>query len=59
MRLFGQPPASFREWRRVGYVPQRAVLDPSLPVTVQEVVASGLVASLGLFQRVGRAQDCA
>jgi zinc transport system ATP-binding protein len=56
VRLFGQPPASFREWRRVGYVPQRAVLDPSLPVTVQEVVASGLVASLGLFQRIGRAQ---
>ena len=56
VRLFGQPPASFREWRRVGYVPQRAALDPSLPVTVQEVVASGLVASLGLFQRIGRAQ---
>ena len=56
VRLFGQPPASFREWRRVGYVPQRAALDPSLPVTVQEVVASGLVASLGLLQRIGRAQ---
>ncbi len=56
VRLFGQPPASFREWRRVGYVPQRAVLDPSLPVTVQEVVASGLVASLSLLQRIGRAQ---
>jgi zinc transport system ATP-binding protein len=56
VRLFGQPPASFREWRRLGYVPQRAALDPSLPVTVQEVVASGLVASLGVFQRIGRAQ---
>jgi len=55
-RLFGQPPAAFREWRRLGYVPQRAALDPSLPVTVQEVVASGLVASLGLFQRIGRAE---
>ena len=53
VRLFGQPPAAFREWRRLGYVPQRAALDPSLPVTVQEVVASGLVASLGLFQRIG------
>ena len=53
VRLFGQSPAAFREWRRLGYVPQRTVLDPSLPVTVQEVVASGLVASLGLFQRIG------
>jgi len=56
VRLFGQPPAAFREWRRLGYVPQRASLDPSLPVTVQEVVASGLVASLSLLQRIGRAQ---
>jgi len=56
VRLFGQPPTAFREWRRLGYVPQRAALDPSLPVTVQEVVASGLVASLGLLQRIGRAQ---
>jgi zinc transport system ATP-binding protein len=53
VRLFGQLPAAFREWRRLGYVPQRAALDPSLPVTVQEVVASGLVASLGLFQQIG------
>lgn len=53
VRLFGQPPTAFREWRRLGYVPQRAVLDPSLPVTVGEVVATGLVASLGLFQRIG------
>ena len=54
VRLFGQPPATFREWRRLGYVPQRAALDPSLPVTVSEVVATGLVASLGLFHRIGR-----
>ena len=56
VRLFGQPPSAFREWRRLGYVPQRAALDPSLPVTVWEVVASGLVASLGLLQRIGGAQ---
>ena len=56
VRLFGQSPAAFREWRRLGYVPQRATLDPSLPVTVGEVVATGLVASLGLFQRIGSAE---
>ncbi len=56
VRLFGQPPATFREWRRLGYVPQRAALDPSLPVTVSEVVATGLVASLGVFQRIGRSE---
>ena len=28
VRLFGHPPASFRQWGRLGYVPQRATLDP-------------------------------
>jgi zinc transport system ATP-binding protein len=53
VRLFGHPPESFRQWGRVGYVPQRATLDPSLPVTVHEVVATGLLPSLGVFGRLG------
>jgi zinc transport system ATP-binding protein len=53
VRLFGHPPATFRQWGRLGYVPQRATLDPALPVTVREVVATGLVAVLGLVGRVG------
>ena len=53
VRLFGTSPADFREWHRVAYVPQRALLDPALPATVQEVVATGLVPSLGLFGRAG------
>jgi zinc transport system ATP-binding protein len=47
VRLFGTPIAAFREWRRLGYVPQRAVLDPGLPFRVDEVVASGLVLGRG------------
>ena len=53
VRLFGHPPASFRQWGRLGYVPQKATLDPALPVTVHEVVATGLLPSLGLFGRIG------
>ena len=56
VRLFGKPPGAFREWSRLGYVPQKATLDPSLPVTVEEVVASGLVSVLGLFQRTGKTE---
>ncbi|HWN03550.1 MAG TPA: metal ABC transporter ATP-binding protein, partial [Candidatus Dormibacteraeota bacterium] len=56
VRLFGHPPASFRQWGRLGYVPQKATLDPSLPVTVHEVVATGLLPSLGLFGRIGAAE---
>ena len=59
VRLFGHPPASFRQWGRLGYVPQRATLDAGLPATVEEVVATGLVPTLGLFGRIraaGRAR---
>ncbi|HEY7651632.1 MAG TPA: metal ABC transporter ATP-binding protein [Methylomirabilota bacterium] len=56
VRLFGHPPGSFRQWGRIGYVPQRATLDASLPVTVHEVVATGLLPSLGLFGRIGAAE---
>jgi zinc transport system ATP-binding protein len=52
-RLFGHPPSSFRQWGRLGYVPQKAMLDPALPATVHEVVATGLVPTLGLFGRIG------
>ncbi len=55
MRLFGHPPGAFRQWGRLGYVPQKATLDPALPVTVREVVATGLLPSLGLFGRLGAA----
>ena len=56
VRLFGHPPGAFGQWGRLGYVPQRALLDPGLPATVHEVVASGLVPSLGLFRRIGPAE---
>lgn len=43
VRLFERPLASFREWRRVGYVPQRSGLAIH-SATVREVVASGRLA---------------
>ena len=56
VRLFGHPPASLKQWGRLGYVPQKVAFDPSLPVTVGEVVTSGLVATLGLLRRVRAAE---
>ena len=56
VRLFGHPPANLKQWGRLGYVPQKATFDPALPVTVGEVVASGLIATLGLLRRVRAAE---
>jgi zinc transport system ATP-binding protein len=41
MRLFGKSLNKFREWHRVGYVPQRVTAASGVPATVAEVVASG------------------
>ena len=42
--LFGRPLRDFREWGRIGYVPQRFTAAAGVPATVEEVVFSGRVA---------------
>ncbi len=39
--LFGTPLSKFRDWRRLGYVPQQSRAAAGVPATVQEVVMSG------------------
>nr|WP_262842809.1 ATP-binding cassette domain-containing protein [Sphaerisporangium corydalis] len=42
--LHGVAPGRFRDWWRVGYVPQRLSIGGGVPATVREVVASGRIA---------------
>jgi zinc transport system ATP-binding protein len=49
VRLFGTPVPRFRQWRRVGYVPQRITAAGGVPATVHEVVSSGLLSKRRLF----------
>jgi len=50
IKLFGIEQAKFREWHRIGYVPQRsALVDATFPATVREVVAMGRYARRGIF----------
>ncbi|MCL6733565.1 metal ABC transporter ATP-binding protein [Streptomyces neyagawaensis] len=53
IELFGTPRRRFREWRRLGYVPQRTTAAGGVPATVTEVVASGRLsrARLGILRR--------
>jgi zinc transport system ATP-binding protein len=39
--LFGTPLARFRDWRRIGFVPQRVSATSGVPASVWEVVAAG------------------
>ncbi len=50
IRLFGLPRERFKEWSRIGYVPQRsALIDTSFPASVREVVSMGRYAKRGLL----------
>ncbi|MDP8986924.1 MAG: ATP-binding cassette domain-containing protein [Actinomycetota bacterium] len=51
VRLFGSDVGTFAEWGKVGYVPQRATATSALPVSVDEVVRSGLAGRARLFRR--------
>ncbi|KOG17880.1 MULTISPECIES: metal ABC transporter ATP-binding protein [Streptomyces] len=41
IELFGTERRRFRDWARIGYVPQRTTASAGVPATVREVVASG------------------
>jgi len=56
VRLFGTPLRAFRQWYRVGYVPQRVGAASAVPATVREVVAAGRLARRG-FRRFRSRED--
>ncbi|NUR38918.1 MAG: metal ABC transporter ATP-binding protein [Streptomyces sp.] len=56
IRLFGTPRRAFRDWARVGYVPQRTTAAGGVPATVTEVVSSGRLsrARFGVLRKADR-----
>lgn len=54
VRLFGEPLASFKQWSRVGYVPQHSTLNIA-NATVEEIVSSGRLAHRKPFRWFRRA----
>ncbi|MEU5670830.1 metal ABC transporter ATP-binding protein [Micromonospora sp. NPDC047753] len=57
--LFDRPLRRFRQWARIGYVPQRLGAGGGVPATVREVVASGRLARRGVLRPPGRADRAA
>ncbi|MEW2146409.1 ABC transporter ATP-binding protein [Micromonospora vinacea] len=57
--LFDKPLRRFRQWARIGYVPQRLGAGGGVPATVREVVASGRLARRGVLRPPGRADRSA
>lgn len=59
VRLFGDALASFRAWRRIGYVPQRLTAAAGGAASVMEVALSGRLARTRRFRRYGDADRSA
>ncbi len=51
VRLHGAPLESFKDWGRIGYVPQRLLSSGAVPTSVREVVASALWGPRARFRR--------
>jgi len=50
IKIFGKKLANFKEWYKIGYVPQRASLvDENFPATVEDIVKMGRTARRGIF----------
>lgn len=52
IKLFGENISQFKDWSKVGYVPQKVInFDNNFPVTVLEVVSMGRYGKRGLFHK--------
>jgi len=51
IKIFGRTIKNFKEWNKIGYVPQRASLvDENFPATVEDIVKMGRIAKRGIFR---------
>lgn len=58
--LMGEGVEQFTQWKRIGYVPQKAThMDPYFPASVREVVAMGLISSKSFPRLLTRQNELA
>lgn len=55
IRLFGSPLSQFKDWERIGYVPQKNAFNPLFPATVREIVLSGMYSKKRIYRRLSKA----
>ena len=58
VELFGQSLSDFKNWNRIGYLPQRVNLfNPLFPATVKEVISLGLLSAKKFPKQFSRKDD--
>jgi len=48
--LFGATPLKFKDWQKVGYLPQKNLFNPYFPATVDEIVSLGLLSKKRFYK---------
>lgn len=55
VKLFGEDIHRFKDWYKIGYIPQHALsFDTNFPVNVYEAVSMGRFSKKGLFKNLGK-----
>lgn len=55
VRIYGKKLSHFKDWHKIGYVPQRAsLIDSSFPATVLDIVKMGRTSQRSLFKPLSR-----
>ncbi len=55
IKLFGEDIHNFKDWYKIGYIPQHALsFDANFPVNVFEVASMGRFSKKGLFKKLGK-----
>jgi zinc transport system ATP-binding protein len=58
VEIFGEALEEFRDWKKIGYVPQKAThIDPFFPASVDEVVGMALLSGPWLLSRARKSRD--
>ena len=58
IRIFGKKLGNFKQWHKIGYVPQRAShVDSSFPATVLDIVNMGRTSQRGLFSSFSKEDE--
>lgn len=50
IELFGKNLKNFKQFSKIGYVPQKTYIELNIPITVEEIVAMGRYGKRGLFR---------
>lgn len=55
VRIYGKKLSHFKDWHKIGYVPQRAsLIDSSFPATVLDIVKMGRTSQRGMFKPLSK-----